>query len=295
MMSEAGLHSFELSEIRTNHVGFGILSRLSQKIIESPGIINVDMRNLSWIDGNMCAALGAVLGQRNAQVQFMEGYGPGVDIMRKNGFYRRFGFERTMDFYSTTIEFTHFKDLSTGSDQFTDYVGKHFRHQEKGLPTMSLALLRRFREALFEIFENALEHSYTERGVFACGQYYPHKNRLDFSIADVGIGIARNVLRNMSLNMTDQEAIHWALGGNTSRRGNRPGGLGLKLIQEFVKLNGGRLVVVSNTAYYEKGSAGVEERTLPYTFPGTVMTIELNTEDTQSYCLQSEINENELF
>lgn len=295
MAGTAETASISLSDIRTDHHGFTLLTLLSEKLVAATAAVEMDMSQLNWIDGNMCAPLGVVLAQGTRRMRICNTTGEGVGIMKRNGFLQPSGYRKQVDLRGTTIAYTHFKDIGIGSSEFRDYVSDHFRQEEKGLPTMTPALLKRFREALFEIFENALEHSYTERGVFACGQYYPTKQRLDFSIADAGIGFARNIERNKELTMADNAAIRWALSGNTCRRGGRPGGLGLKLIQEFIRLNKGRLVVVSDTAYYEWSPVGVKELSLPRRFPGSVMTIEINTADKQSYCLSSEISAQDIF
>jgi len=258
-------------------------------------VARLDLSRLGWIDGNMCAALGAVLGQLDTRFILGPQPGRGVSIMEKNHFMRRHAGGPVVDTYGTTIEYTHFESLGSGSAEFREYVATHFRHKHKGLPNMTPALLKRFREALFEVFENALEHSYTEHGVFACGQFFPQKDRLSFSIADAGIGFAGNVERNVGNILPPTEAVRWALAGNTTRRGGRPGGLGLKLIQDFIRLNGGRLVVVSDTAYFEMGRGSENATTLPAPFPGSVLTLEIDTADTQSYCLRSELKPDDVF
>ena len=162
----------------------------------------------------------------------------------------------------------------------------------------SHALHRKFRESIAEIFENAVEHSETKHGIFACGQYFPGYRRLDFSISDLGIGIRNKVLREIGLNMSSEKAISWALEAeNTTRQreDGKPGGLGLKLIKEFIRLNSGKIQIISDSGYwcYHKNEIVTEH--FPSPFPGTVVNIEINTADKQSYCLASEIDPKEIF
>ncbi len=70
-----------------------------------------------------------------------------------------------------------------------------------------------------------------------------------------------------------------------------PGGLGLKLIRQFVELNGGRLQIISDAGYGSFGANDVEQRTFEAPFPGTVVNIEINTADTSKYYLASEAEE----
>jgi signal transduction histidine kinase len=162
---------------------------------------------------------------------------------------------------------------------------------------MTDALLRKFRESLFEVYGNAVDHAETQLGIFACGQYYPRNQRLDFSIADLGIGIQERILKDLGVRMTPVQAINWAMEGNTTRRG-RPGGLGLQLIREFLQLNGGRIVVVSASGYWElskKHKGKPRTSVLHCAFPGTIVTIEVNAADKKSYRLRSEIDPTQIF
>jgi len=215
--------------------------------------------------------------------------------MRKNHFLKLFNVDPLADTYDTTIKFRRFEADRSGFEEFQAYVLEHFKQGSRGLPTMTAALLRRFRESLFEVFENAVEHSYTRHGVFACGQHFPKKARLDFTIADMGIGIRENIRRSLGVELPPIHALDWAVSGNTTRRG-RPGGLGLQLIKEFVALNGGRLIVVSDLGFWQlsQGSS-LYSRELPCHFPGTAVTIEVRTSDTRSYCLSSELDPNSIF
>ena len=161
---------------------------------------------------------------------------------------------------------------------------------------MSRGLLKKFSESVFEIFSNSVIHSQTTLGIFSCGQYFPKRDRLDFSVADLGIGIRRNILEHSGLNLRASEAITWAtVGHNTTKRGNIPGGLGLKLLREFITLNAGRIQIVSDSGYWALESGAVVTKEMPYSFPGTVVGIEIDTADKRSYRLSSEISENDIF
>jgi hypothetical protein len=86
---------------------------------------------------------------------------------------------------------------------------------------MTDALLKSFRASLYEIYVNALEHSETQLGIFSCGQFFPTAQRLDFTVADLGIGIRERIRRDLQKLMDPQDAIGWAMAGNTTRRGGR--------------------------------------------------------------------------
>ena len=276
--------------------GFQALVRLYHQIkpYDDP-ICKVDMSDVVWFDANMCAPLGAVLYpfyQAGQQI-ILSGVRSDIQgILQRNGFFQNFGFDRPKkpDIYGTTIEYQRFE--RSDIQPFRQYVARHFA--EKPMPGMSPALHTKFRESISEIFENAVDHSSSKLGIFACGQLFPLRERLDFSIADRGVGIRANIERHTELNLSPEEAIAWALEGeNTTRRRQegKPGGLGLKLIRRFVELNGGRLQIISDAGYGSFGAGPVESKMFEAPFPGTVVNIEINTADTSKYYLASEAEE----
>ena len=257
--------------------------------------LELDLGPCGWLDANMCAPLGAILtadGRGVTPLNMRRGL---QEILQKSGFFDSLGFDlpRLADVHGTTIEFKRFPTTETGA--FRGYVADQF--VGKGLPPMTRALRRKFRESLAELFENAKEHSETQQGVFACGQWFPNGERLNFSVADLGIGIRKRILRSTGRTMSSERAIAWAVAGNTTRdpRAGRPGGLGLKIITEFVKLNGGSLQIASGRGYWRLRPGQDDLRELTHPFPGTVVNIGINTADTQSYCLDREIDPRDVF
>ncbi len=164
------------------------------------------------------------------------------------------------------------------------------------IPSMSMGLLKKFRESIFEIFSNAVLHSKTEQGIFSCGQFFPARHRLDFSVADLGIGMRQNIKESVGLELSPEAAIAWATeASNTTKCGPVPGGLGLKLLAEFIDLNGGRIQIVSDAGYWKRENGVTVAESLSHAFPGTVVNVEINTADTTSYALTSEISEENIF
>ena len=81
------------------------------------------------------------------------------------------------------------------------------------------------------------------------------------------------------------DAISWAIKRGTTTRSvtQGPGGLGLYLLTEFVKLNGGSLRILANDAYYSTAGAVPDIRTLPVAYPGTLFQVRLNVRDDVHY------------
>ena len=283
-----------LNDIESTHQGFERLIELYHHARAcTEAVLEVDMSGLGWMDANMCAALGAVLYPLRQAGRTLKLFGmrPGLEeILQKNAFLPNFGFDRGRrhDTHGTTIEYQRFERGDAGS--FKAYVARHF--VGKGIPDMSEMLHRKFRESISELFDNAVKHSQSQLGIFACGQLFPAKARLDFSVADLGIGMRANILQKTRLAMTPEAAIAWAMmGGTTTRRpeDGLPGGLGLKIIWEFITLNGGSIQIASDAGYWKTQGNRVETLRFAHPFPGTVVNIEINTADTDSYRLTTEI------
>lgn len=289
--------NFSLPEIRHDRAGFDALIRLHAQTKDCLfDDIDIDMGATNWFDADMCAAFGAILyrlGENLNTVRLTNIRSNVEGVLSKNGFLSHYGREKIPDRWGTTIPYQHF-DVKDDR-YFAEYIETELMHRSE-IPAMSTGLLKKFRESIFEIFSNAVLHSRTEQGIFSCGQFFPTRNQLDFSVTDLGIGIRQNVKENTGLDFAPEEAITWATEGrNTTKHGQIPGGLGLKLLGEFIDLNGGRIQIVSDAGYWrrEKGKSIAAQLSEP--FPGTVVSVEINTADTQTYALTSELSEDNIF
>ena len=278
-----------LGKIRNDAPGYQqLISLYHDAHSSSEQTVLVDFSKTSWFDANICAPLGALLHRlRTEGKEIKIGSLPNSvkEIFSKNAFLKDFGMNVETDVNRTTMRYSRFEPADEKS--FPSYIETHFKG--KGIPRMTAALTARFREGILELFSNAVLHSETKHGIFVCGQYFPRRKSLDFSIVDMGVGIRHNVVTKRGLNMGAEFAIAWALqGNNTTKTGSIPGGLGLKLIRDFIKLNGGRIQIVSDSGYWEtrKGTDTIHSFTAP--FPGTLVNIEINTADKSSYRLATE-------
>ncbi len=284
-------------DIRHNLAGFEALVRLEAETKEYLfDEVEIDMSNVGWFDADMCAAFGAVLYRLSDDLNAVRlvNIRSNVEaILSKNGFLSHYGREAIRDRWGTTIVYQRF---NVKDDRyFASYIENELV-QRAEIPVMSAGLQKRFRESIFEIFSNAVLHSRTELGIFSCGQFFPKRKRLDFSVADLGIGIRRNILENAGLNLSPQDAIVWATEErNTTKRGPIPGGLGLKLLSEFIDLNGGCIQIVSDAGYWRRENRKTGTAKMSHAFPGTVVSLEINTADTSSYALSSELSPDDIF
>ncbi|MBK6961589.1 MAG: ATP-binding protein [Gammaproteobacteria bacterium] len=279
-----------LGDIRSTQQGFSGLTVLADRLRNYRfDTVEIDFSVCSWFEANMSAPLGVVFAHAvdNLNTIKLVGLQPGVEtILSKNSFLAGFGKPKREDTHGTTIPYRRF--TATDDRYFAAYLNQHLRG--KDLPIMSNALSERFKNSILELFVNAAIHSESKLGVFACGQYFPQQHRLDFCVADAGIGFRRKIYKEIGLKMNSDKAIEWALQeGNTTRKGSVPGGLGLKLINEFIALNKGRIQIVSDRGYWEFSPGGETLTRIGTPFPGTAINIEINTADTSSYRLRSEL------
>jgi hypothetical protein len=66
-------------------------------------------------------------------------------------------------------------------------------------------------------------------------------------------------------------------------------------LTEFVALNGGRIQIVSDAGYWEQQAGEVSTDRLGHPYPGTVVSVEIDTLDARSYVLATELSPHDIF
>lgn len=268
--------------------GYSQIGRLYEFACAFPGEdVIVDCGSIRWLDAHLAAGYAAIAGMLqktcNTTIQFVNMIESVQNILTAHGL---FGL-RTARRPRSVIPMRRFDPGDAKS--FAGYTQGYLTGQP--MPQMSQRLAEKFFEGIDELYSNAELHSKTQHGIFACGQFFPKKQKIDFTIVDLGIGFHGSLAASLGINLQPHEAIAWGMRGrNTTRSGDIPGGLGLKILQEFVRLNGGRLCVVSHGGHWslassQSGRGGI----MPNAFPGTAVTLEINTNDTHSYSMRDEV------
>ena len=278
--------------IGSNQQGFASLANIYQQVKPCQfETIQLDFQNTTWFDANMLAMLGAIMESAWTNDFDIVNLGPKQEKIFKKTRYSYFGGESLLDRYQTTVEYRKSKVSEIGS--FEKYLEKKLL-AHPGLPNMSALLRKKIKESILEIFNNAKMHGNCEF-VFSCGQYYPRKGRLDFTIVDIGRTIRKNVRDYLHKNVSGKKALDWAVQKNTTtRKDNIPGGLGFTLIREFLRKNNGKMQIASADGYwYEKGRIS-HSKDLNVFFRGTAVNFEFNVNDQSSYYLTSEIEDTDI-
>jgi hypothetical protein len=281
------------NKISSDYQGFNHLVNIYTEV-EDVGfdVVTFDFSKCTWFEANLCALFGAIcntiLDNINS-LEFIHLNSAVKAILSKNEFLKHFGGGIQLDTHQTTIKYRRYK--ANEQTLFREYLNTELLSKDE-MPSMSELLQKKINESIFEIFENAITHG-KSNFVFSCGQYYPRKSppRIDFTIVDLGNTIKGNVNQYLNKNLSAKEAIEWAVNeGNTTKVGNTPGGLGLKIIRKFLRLNKGEIQIVSDNGYWihdKNNSTFVKD--LNNCFKGTVVNLEFNIDDNSSYILAEEL------
>ena len=278
--------------IGSNQQGFASLANVYQQVKPCQfEKIQLDFQNTTWFDANMLAMLGAIMESAWTNDFDIVNLGLKQEKIFKKTRYSYFGGESLLDRYQTTVEYRKSKVSEISS--FEKYLEKKLlAHPE--IPSMSALLRKKIKESILEIFDNARTHGKC-KFIFSCGQYYPRKGRLDFTIVDIGRTIRKNVRDYLDKKVSGKMAIDWAVQKNTTtRKDNIPGGLGFALIREFLSRNNGKMQIASADGYWYERSRTSHSKDLNVFFRGTAVNLEFNVNDQSSYYLTSEIEDTDI-
>ena len=245
---------------------------------------------------NMSAALGAVLDEFTSNLNrvYFESISPQIEaILLKNDFLTYYGGQRAIDRNKTTIKFQKLKP--TDGKYFKNYVIEELIEGHMAdLPKMSQGVKEKMVEGIYEIFVNAQIHSKTDF-IYTCGQFYPNKNKIEFTIVDTGIGFKERINQRFSRNLSAVQAITWAVQDKMTTKVGVSGGIGLAVLKEFIRMNKGKMQIVSDDGFFQFDESGQVTRTFNGQFPGTIVNLQFNTDDDSNYSLKSEIELDDIF
>lgn len=288
--------------IRSNKEGFECFSFIYQQIIDSNSKeIVLDFKKNVWFDANLSAILGAVI-ERVRRDGFSvipaEIQSNVSNVFNRNGFMSLGNTKAPIKTSDPEVSYRRFR--LDENEIFSNYIDSELLSKD-AFPKQSKGLKRKMIENIFEIFGNAKLHGRCD-GIYTCGHCYPKnelntRSRLDFTMVDIGNTFLENVNYYMNVHHKPlfdcpHEAIAWAMiKGNTTKI-EHTGGLGLGLLLEFLELNNGRMQVVSDKGFWEYNGAtrkkNDKDKLLSSKFPGTIVNIEFNIDDTNFYSLTTE-------
>jgi len=202
----------------------------------------------------------------------------------QNGFAQTFGYP-SQRWHGNSIPYR--EDMTLDMNGIMDYLTDNWIG--RGWVHVSTRLRDAIVGHMWEIYNNAFEHSCSRIGVFSCGQYFPHTNELVLSVVDFGQGIPANV-RTFFIHQNADTAqvaqlsgatcLNWAFQrGASTCMGNVARGLGLDLLKEFVRINQGKLEVYSSEGYAVVDKDGERYKNHEIPFEGTVLQITVHCDE----------------
>lgn len=282
-------------KITSEVVGYETLIEFYEKMSTIfNSVIIIDFRNNYWFEANLCAIFGAMveeLENRGNAIKLVNIKQP-KDILSRNGFLVKWGTLKPLATHNTELDYKKFSHQQGKS--FSLYIDNEILKKE-GFPKLSRLLSKKINESIFELYENARTHGEC-KNIHTCGQYFPSKKLLDITIVDMGQTIKHNVNNYKKTDWKGSDCIEWATKDkNTTKTGNISGGLGLAIIFDFIKLNGGKIQIISSDGYWELRRGKIHKQELNFSFPGTIANLEFNLSDTNEYILKEEIDLDNIF
>ncbi|MDR3244729.1 MAG: hypothetical protein LBT79_08285 [Elusimicrobiota bacterium] len=283
-----------LQNIESSYSGFLLLAEMQDCLIKNKDLIHtlmIDCSNVSILEGNLYSVLGAILDPLvpMAKCYFNNMKVDLIDIGRRNGFLKHFDPNFKHEITDSTIQYKFLSDSMT-KDILNKYINEDAL-KKTHFPDMTDLARKNIVGSLAEVIENAVSHGDTKK-VFVCGHYFADKEDLKLTITDLGRSIKTTVNDFLKNNNSACEAISWALNGNTTKSKETPGGLGLKLIQDFLKLNKGTLQIISQEGFLSIDcNSNIKKFDLNRPFLGTIVNIVFKANDNKRYYWKGEKKE----
>ena len=278
------MEEFTLTNINTDYSSYNQFAKLYADL-QSVNFNTIKIHLNNWFSANMSAVLGGILDKCSFtnQIVIDSDNHKVIDVLRKNTFLENYNYTSLNDINHTTICYLKLK--ASDSRYFGNYVMNELLSKHD-FPNMSEGLKRKIFESIYEIFINAQMHSQTDF-IYTCGQIFPKKNEIEFTIVDTGIGFKKRVMKQFNFLINSIQAIKWALIDGNTTKSDAPGGIGLAVLTDFIKINKGKFQIVSDDGFYEVDN-NVNFRLLNYSFPGTIVNMKFKIDDLYSYRLESE-------
>jgi hypothetical protein len=213
--------------------------------------IYIDFYHLQWFDANLSAILGSILSKLatennlkfSTDLNFLE---DNFNVLFRNGFLN--SDKLIVDEQMSTISFRSFNPNDKVG--FVSYIESDLL-VHRGLPTLSAQQKDDILDSLIEVFNNIEIHSNSESDFFVCGQYYPTKGVLIFTIVDLGVGFLPAIqLKTKGVVNNSYDAILWALEKRNTTKSTTPGGIGLFDLYNYFKGSNGNLQIITGDTFW---------------------------------------------
>lgn len=222
--------------------------------------IHVDLEDVDWIDGNMCAVFGGILYKLQVEnnLKFtidFDQVSTKCNVLFRNGFINITGNQPEFNnsSTSTTLPFKAFRP--TEKDEFINYLYSELL-VHTGMPVFKEETLAKLTDDLTELLSNINLHAETDYHFFVCGQYYPKLGKVIFTVCDLGVGFLPKISRKVEQIVNcASDAIKWAVDGNSTKT-DTLGGINLRRMKDYFTEHGGAFHIVTGDAYWNSENIG---------------------------------------
>lgn len=283
--------------LKTDKKGFDFLSCLYNDVKNMGNVVVIDFSTCYDIDGNLAAVLGAVFDKLISEgIEIKLTHSSYQKVKRslgRNHFFEAWGINSSVQDKENYIVYKTFKDGS--AEEFKKYI-KHELIQKQRFPKHTELVETKLIESVYEIYANAITHSNSD-SVTCCGEFDETDQVLHLTIVDCGTTIPCNVNNYFRKHgkhaLSSCDAIEWAFedGHTTKPKEKEPGGLGLGILRDFIELNRGTLDLVSGKGHITLHGKELSAREVENSFPGTIINMNFNFNDSSVYYLESEEEE----
>ncbi|WP_111708948.1 hypothetical protein [Lutibacter citreus] len=281
------------SKITSGMQGYELLLRFQDDLKGfSDAEIQISFLYVIWFEANLVAVLGAIIEdlewkRNDVSIVEVDNYSVINNVLYRNGFFPRHGLNiHGISGGNTQISYKMFR--KSEPHLYNDYIQAELL-DNSAFPMHSRRLGGEIKRNIFELFENARTHGECSY-IHTCGQFYPIKKKLNITIVDTGTTIIKNVRKHLKIDLEACECIDWAMEmNNTTKEGNTPGGLGLGLLFQFIRLNQGKIQVVSSNGYWELIGGKKRKMNLDFYFSGTIANLEFNLSQDELYQFADEV------
>lgn len=285
------------SSVKTDIQGFAFFSELYKRT-RTKGKYILDFSEVQWFEANLCAALLAIIQvnqEQGASFVIDKIYHPTIKAtFRNNGMLRYLDAKApTSSYRNSSVPLRVFNPQN--EDEVEAFIFEYVL-LDREVPEMSSAAKAEILRNIFELYQNAVMHSDSDK-VYICGQFYVNKKRMALTMVDIGNTFRLNVRNSHESrkNYSGKESIEWAvIQGNSTKKEGVPGGLGLDVIREFLKLNQGKIQIHSSDGYWEERRGVTFAQDCDLHFSGSIVNMEFNLLDKNTYFTSAELSTAEI-
>lgn len=236
----------------------------------------LDFYDCEYTNAAFTAFIGALMnicGSQNIQIKLRSKKGSKVNqYFKRSGLYNYLVEDEKKYINDNAIPFSK---ISLDDEFIIDYI---YKILSLAPITLTSDCKQQLFRNIYEIFNNSVDHSEAQMGVFSCGHWMPNKKELVFSIYDTGKGIPKLIKSKVDKTFTSETALKWALvRGNSTKQlnGGAPRGLGLSDLIDFISLNNGSIQIMSNDILYENKKGKERTKKLQNSIIGTLISIKI--------------------